>query len=156
MTFTRRGMLAATGLGVAGPTLMRASDAMAQGVAPRRGGTLTTILQPEPPVLQIGVNNQGPTLIAAPKMFNGLLRFSQTLEPLPELAKSWTISPDGKEYVFRLQENVTLHDGRRDLLDHEVPHGTRAARAGHLPIDRRMHRARSAHGAHHAEARLPA
>ena len=77
-------------------------------------------------------------------MFQGLLRFSQTLEPLPELAKSWTISPDGKEYVFRLQENVTFHDGRPmtadDVIfsDHEVPHGAVAARARHLPADRRM------------------
>jgi peptide/nickel transport system substrate-binding protein len=90
---------------------------MAQGVAPRRGGTLTTILQPEPPVLQIGVNNQGPTLIAAPKMFNGLLRFSPTLEPLPELARAWTISPDGLEYIFNLQPNVQFHDGRPMTAD---------------------------------------
>lgn len=109
MTITRRGLMAAS---AAAPVFMRASDAMAQGVQPRRGGTLTAILQPEPPVLQIGVNNQGPTLIAAPKMFNGLLRFNQQLEPQPELARSWTISPDGREYVFRLHENIRFHDGR--------------------------------------------
>ena len=57
MTISRRGLMAAT---AAAPVLMRVQDALAQGVAPRRGGTLTTILTPEPPVLQIGVNNQGP------------------------------------------------------------------------------------------------
>jgi peptide/nickel transport system substrate-binding protein len=114
MTVTRRGLMAAA---AATPVLMRVQDAIAQGVQPRRGGTLTTILQPEPPVLQIGVNNQGPTLIAAPKMFNGLLRFSPTLEPLPELATSWTISPDGREYVFRLAQNVRFHDGRPMTAD---------------------------------------
>jgi peptide/nickel transport system substrate-binding protein len=103
---TRRGVLAA------GPALMTLAEARAQGVVPRRGGTLQTILSPEPPVLQIGVNNQGPTLVAAPKMFQGLLTFSPTLEPIPVLAKSWTISPDGREYVFQLQENVKFHDGR--------------------------------------------
>ena len=117
MGITRRGLMAATALGAGTQRLMRASDAMAQGVAPRRGGTLTTILQPEPPVLQIGVNSQGPTLIAAPKMFQGLLKFTQTLEPRPELAKSWEISPDGREYVFRLQDNVRFHDGRPMTAD---------------------------------------
>jgi peptide/nickel transport system substrate-binding protein len=110
MPMTRRGLMAAS---AAAPVLMRAGDALAQGIQPRRGGTLTTILQPEPPVLQIGVNNQGPTLIAAPKMFNGLLRFSPTLEPMPELAKSWEVSQDGREYVFRLVDNARFHDGRR-------------------------------------------
>ncbi|SDB68384.1 ABC transporter substrate-binding protein [Belnapia rosea] len=108
MTVSRRGLLAAT---AAAPVLMRVQDALAQGIAPRRGGTLTSILTPEPPVLQIGVNNQGPTLVAAGKIFQGLLTFSPTLEPIPVLAKSWTISPDGREYVFRLQEGVKFHDG---------------------------------------------
>ena len=117
MAVSRRGFMAAA---AGTPVLMRASDALAQGVAPRRGGTLQTILSPEPPVLQIGVNNQGPTLVAAPKMFQGLMTFSPTLEPIPVLAKSWTISPDGKEYVFRLQENVKFHDGRPMTADDVV------------------------------------
>jgi peptide/nickel transport system substrate-binding protein len=117
MAVSRRGFMAAA---AGTPVLMRASDALAQGVAPRRGGTLQTILSPEPPVLQIGVNNQGPTLVAAPKMFQGLMTFSPTLEPIPVLAKSWTISDDGKEYVFRLQENVKFHDGRPMTADDVV------------------------------------
>lgn len=112
MSISRRGLMAATAAAAGmGPTLMRVEDALAQGIAPRRGGTLTTILQPEPPVLQIGVNNQGPTLIAAGKIFQGLVKFSPTLEPLPELAESWTISPDALTYTFKLRNNVKFHDG---------------------------------------------
>ncbi len=111
MELNRRGLLAAT------PLLMTVAEAQAQGITPRRGGTLTTMLTPEPPVLQIGVNNQGPTIVIGSKMFEGLLTFSPTLEPIPVLAKSWTISPDGKEYVFRLQENVKFHDGRPMTAD---------------------------------------
>lgn len=114
MTVSRRGLLATT---AAVPMLLRVQDALAQGITPRRGGTLTTMLTPEPPVLQIGVNNQGPTLVAASKMFQSLLSFSPTLEPIPVLAKSWTISPDGKEYVFKLQENVKFHDGQPMTAD---------------------------------------
>ncbi|WP_111397136.1 ABC transporter substrate-binding protein [Humitalea rosea] len=99
---------------------MRVSDAIAQGITPRRGGTLTTMLTPEPPILQIGVNNQGPTLIAASKIFQGLVKFSPTLEPLPELAQSWTISPDGKVYTFKLQPNVKFHDGTPMTADDVV------------------------------------
>ncbi|HWT09932.1 MAG TPA: ABC transporter substrate-binding protein, partial [Roseomonas sp.] len=106
MAISRRGLIAAAS---AGPVLMRVSDALAQGITPRRGGTLQMMLTPEPPVLQIGVNQQGPTLAAAPKMFQGLVTFSPTLDPQPLLAKSWSISPDGKEYVFNLQENVKWH-----------------------------------------------
>ena len=117
MAVSRRGFVAAA---ASAPVLMRASDALAQGVAPRRGGTLQMMLTPEPPVLQIGVNQQGPTLAAAPKMFQGLVSFSRTLEPTPLLAKSWTISEDGKEYVFRLQEGVKWHDGQPFTADDVV------------------------------------
>jgi ABC-type transport system substrate-binding protein len=105
---------------MAAPTLMRASEALAQGVQPRRGGTLQSILVPEPPVLQIGVNNQGPTLVVASKIFEGLLTFSSTLEPIPLLAKSWTVSPDNREFVISLQENVTFHDGQPMTADDVV------------------------------------
>ncbi len=113
MGVSRRGFTAASAAGgfLGSMGLMRVEEALAQGVAPRRGGTLTTMLTPEPPILQIGVNNQGPTLIAASKIFQGLLQFSPTLEPMPELARSWTISPDGKVYTFALQPNVKFHDG---------------------------------------------
>jgi peptide/nickel transport system substrate-binding protein len=117
MDVSRRGLMAAAG---SAPVLMTVSEAMAQGVTPRRGGTLQMMLTPEPPVLQIGVNQQGPTLAAAPKIFQGLITFSPTLEPLPQLAKSWTISPDGKEYVFKLEENVKWHDGRPFTADDAV------------------------------------
>ncbi|MCK8786329.1 ABC transporter substrate-binding protein [Roseomonas sp. NAR14] len=105
----RRSLLAAA---AAAPALLRLEEALAQGIAPRRGGTLQTMLTPEPPVLVLGVNNQGPTLIAASKIYQGLLKFSPTLEPLPELAKSWALSDDKRTYTFRLQENVTWHDGK--------------------------------------------
>src|SRR5882724_11981109 len=88
--------------------------------APRRGGTLNMILNPEPPVLVLGVNNQGPTLAAASKIYQGLLRYDFRLEPQPELAKSWTLSPDGTTYTFQLQENVKWHDGRPFTADDVV------------------------------------
>jgi peptide/nickel transport system substrate-binding protein len=109
---SRRQLLA--GLAAAGfvPGLMTLSQARAQGVAPKRGGTLNTILAPEPPILVLGVNNQGPTLICASKIYQSLLKFSPKLEPLPQLAKSWELSDDKLTYTFHLQENVKWHDGQ--------------------------------------------
>ena len=112
---TRRGLITAS---LAAPVLLHARASLAQASAqPRRGGTLTSLLTPEPPVLVLGVNNQGPTIIAATKIFQGLLKFSPTLEPMPDLAKSWTVSPDGREYTFVLQDNVKFHDGRPCTAD---------------------------------------
>jgi peptide/nickel transport system substrate-binding protein len=111
---TRRTLLSTA---ATAPVLLRAADAIAQGITPKRGGVLNTILTPEPPVLVLGVNNQGPTQIAASKIYQGLLTYSETLQPMPMLAKSWTISEDGKTYTFKLQENVKFHDGHPMTAD---------------------------------------
>ncbi len=91
---------------------MTLNEAFAQGVTPKRGGTLTSILTPEPAGLILGIHNATPTSIAGSKMYQSLLKFSQKLEPLPELAKSWELSPDKRTYTFKLQENVFWHDGK--------------------------------------------
>lgn len=108
---SRRGLMAGAAL------LMTVEQGRAQGVAPKRGGVLNSLLTPEPPLLVLGVNTQGPTLISASKIYQGLLKYSPKLEPLPELAKSWEISEDKKTYTFHLQEGVTFHDGQPMTAD---------------------------------------
>ncbi|KFE34936.1 ABC transporter substrate-binding protein [Thioclava atlantica] len=45
-------------------------------------------------------------------IYDGLVRYkSGTLEVEPALAESWTISEDGKTYVFKLRPGVKFHDG---------------------------------------------
>ncbi|MFJ3057038.1 ABC transporter substrate-binding protein [Herbaspirillum sp. NPDC087042] len=80
--------------------------------AQTRGGTLSAIVQPEPPMLVSAMNSQAPTQYVAGKIYQGLLTYGPDLKPRPELAKSWTISPDGLTYTFELQSGVTWHDGK--------------------------------------------
>jgi peptide/nickel transport system substrate-binding protein len=47
-----------------------------------------------------------------PMIFDGLTRLDDgSNDPKPALAESWTASPDGLEYVFKLRRGVVFHDG---------------------------------------------
>lgn len=46
-------------------------------------------------------------------VFSGLTRINDKGEPAPDLARDWTISPDGLDYTFRLRSGITWHDGAR-------------------------------------------
>lgn len=94
-------------------TMMSAGSAWAQ----TRGGTLNVILNPEPPVLMLGLNQQTPTQIVGGKIYEGLLSYDFKLNPQPGLAKSWEVSPDGLTYTFKLQEGVKWHDGKPFTAD---------------------------------------
>lgn len=75
------------------------------------GGTLTAIIQPEPPILNLGLNQQTPTGVVGGKIYEGLLSYAQDLSPQPLLADSWDVSEDGLTYTFNLVRNAKWHDG---------------------------------------------
>ena len=45
-------------------------------------------------------------------IFNNLVKAKYLGNLAPELAESWTISPDHREYTFHLRRNIRFHDGR--------------------------------------------
>ncbi|HQS45627.1 MAG: peptide ABC transporter substrate-binding protein [Rhizobiales bacterium 24-66-13] len=92
---------------LAGALLLGAVGAQAQ----QAGGTLTALIQPEPPTLMVGLNQQGPVQTVAGKIYQGLLTYDFDLKPMPSLARSWEVSADGRTYTFHLEENVRWHDG---------------------------------------------
>ena len=101
---------------------MGLQTAMAQTAAtpPKRGGALQVIVTPEPPMLMLGLNQNGPTQMVASNIYESLLRYDEKLNPIPSLAKSWEISPDQTVYTFKLQEGVTFHDGKPFTADDVV------------------------------------
>jgi peptide/nickel transport system substrate-binding protein len=114
---TRRGLLGGAVAAGGAARLMTLEQARAQGIVPKSGGTLTTFLTPEPPILVNAINFQAPTIIVGSKIFQGLLKYSFDLKPLPQLAKSWDVSPDTLTYTFHLQDNVKWHDGQDFTAD---------------------------------------
>lgn len=50
-------------------------------------------------------------------LYDGLVRFDLDMKPIGDLAESWTISPDGLVYTFKLRQNVKFHDGSAMTAD---------------------------------------
>lgn len=93
-----------------GATLLAASVGLAAPAIAK--DTLTLGMALEPPMLD-------PTAGAAAairevtyaNLFEGLTRVDAKGQTQPALARSWTVSDDGKTYTFKLAPNVTFHDG---------------------------------------------
>lgn len=114
-SLTRR-RLAQLGAGAVGavalsPVLARQSTASVAG-AQASGGTITH--GQKDPVASLDPSNPGGTLTAQEvfrHIYDGLVIFDENLQPQPNLAKSWTVSPDELEWTFALQDGVQFHDG---------------------------------------------
>jgi peptide/nickel transport system substrate-binding protein len=77
----------------------------------REAGTLTMLLEPEPPTLVALTNCGDPSMFVSAKVTEGLLSYAFDLSPRPQLATAWSVSPDSREFTFRLREGVRWHDG---------------------------------------------
>nr|WP_115714227.1 ABC transporter substrate-binding protein [Cupriavidus taiwanensis] len=80
--------------------------------APRAGGTLTTIIQPEPVILTSALNSAAPTGFFSANVFDGLIEYDNDFKLKPALAQRWDISKDSKTLTFHLRPNVKWHDGK--------------------------------------------
>ena len=80
---------------------------------PKSGGVINAVIQPEPPGLMVGLVQNGPTQMVAGNIYEGLLRYSPKLEPLPGLAESWSVSEDAKridEAVVSAAMDAGVHE----------------------------------------------
>lgn len=78
----------------------------------KSGGTMVMAIQPEPPTLASYMNTSGPIGMVTSKIFDGLLEYDMKLKPIPSLAESWVVAPDGKTVTFKIRSGVTFHDGK--------------------------------------------
>ncbi len=99
-------------LGAAAGSLLPARSPRAASPAPRHGGTLTLLLEPQPSSLVTIATTAGAEGKISPKVTEGLLAYDFDLNPLPQLAESWEVTPDGLQYTFHLRRGVRWHDGK--------------------------------------------
>ena len=100
-------------VGVAAAAPKKLSSYSSLGVTSgKAGGNYTLALGDSPQsFMYYGVidNNLG---LVAQQLFDGLVEFNlNTYKIEPALAESWTISPDGKVYTFKLRQGVKWSDG---------------------------------------------
>ena len=87
-------------------------------LAQKSGGVLKMYHRDNPPTLSIHESSTNSTVIPMMGVFNNLVVYDQTVAQnseksiVPELAKSWAWSADGKDLTFKLQEGVKWHDGK--------------------------------------------
>ncbi len=66
----------------------------------------------DPTTLDPHLTGDVPSAVFIVEVFGGLVTIDQNLEIVPDLARDWEISSDGKTYTFHLREDAKFHDGR--------------------------------------------
>jgi peptide/nickel transport system substrate-binding protein len=101
-------------LGVVASVASGAAPALAQ----KSGGVLKMYHRDNPPTLSIHESSTNSTVIPMMPLFNNLVVYDQTVAQnrpqsiVPDLARSWSWSADGKALTFKLQDGVRWHDGK--------------------------------------------
>ncbi|HEX7125639.1 MAG TPA: ABC transporter substrate-binding protein [Thermodesulfobacteriota bacterium] len=87
------------------------TEALAQ--QPRRGGELTFVVSAEPPSYDGHRETSFAHIHPVAPHYSTLLRIdvANNYKIVGDLAESWTISPDGKTYTFKLHDGVKFHNG---------------------------------------------
>ncbi len=87
------------------------SAALAQGGDPVNGGSIVVAVSADPGGLNPAVTTQGGVHLICGSIFSGLVAHDFDLNPVPDLAESWEVSPDGQTYTFHLAPAAVFHDG---------------------------------------------
>jgi peptide/nickel transport system substrate-binding protein len=80
---------------------------------PKRGGTLTFAITAEAPTFDCHATTTYAAIHAVAPHYSLLVKIDQHDYPKVkgDLAESWTVSPDGLVYTFKLRQGVLFHDG---------------------------------------------
>lgn len=94
------------------PITYPATDYFEQ-TAGKPGGTLRVSAQSDTGVLDLHAISHTNAQWLGRLLYDNLVYLNDKGEITPWLAKSWTISPDGKTYTFKLRDDVTFSDGAK-------------------------------------------
>ncbi len=75
------------------------------------GEGMLTLYGTDPHTLDPALSGDSTSNQYVTQIFSGLFRLDNSLEPRPDIVKSWDISPDGTVYTFNLRKDVKFHDG---------------------------------------------
>ncbi|HTZ81180.1 MAG TPA: ABC transporter substrate-binding protein [Stellaceae bacterium] len=86
---------------------------------PKKGGDLVFAGEAKINSLDQYASNTISTRNVAMNIFEALLTRDETNKPIPDIAASYTESPDGLVYTFKLRQNVKFHNGK-DMTSEDV------------------------------------
>ena len=90
--------------------LLMSSAAWAE--EPKKGGTLIFGRGGDSVGLDPAYETDGNSFMICDNVLEALVEYKdESTDIEPGLAESWTISPDGKTYTFKLRQGVKFHDG---------------------------------------------
>ena len=88
------------------------------------------------PAYATGTRTDYPVILC---LFNGLVKYKEgSWDPIPDLAKSWSISPDQTEITFRLRQGVMFHRGFGELTAKDVKFSLERAAKGNFKVNLRI------------------
>ena len=82
-----------------------------EGTPLPQGGTLN-LYGIDPLTLDPAVSGEATSHEYILQLFGGLVRLDDSLEPVPDIAREWQVTDDGRTYTFDLRRDVKFHDGR--------------------------------------------
>ncbi len=80
---------------------------------PKEGGTFVVSMGVEPETYNPCAQADDAAYVIIQNMFNKLAKINGDDKVIPDLAKDWEYSDDGKTLTFHLHENVKWHDGEK-------------------------------------------
>jgi peptide/nickel transport system substrate-binding protein len=87
---------------------------------PKRGGELKAAMQVDATSLDPHMSSSYSSGLVIEQVYSGLIQYDENMNIQPDLAESWTVSPDGLTYDFKLRQGVTFHNGRTMTPDDVV------------------------------------
>jgi peptide/nickel transport system substrate-binding protein len=94
-------------------TMMFASGAALAAETPVTGGAIIWGVTTEPSCFDPHRSSQQAAFFVARNYIDSLIAKKFDGSFTPWLATEWSISPDGKEYTYKLREDVVFHDGEK-------------------------------------------